>query len=479
LAEIRDTRRAAWAAAFLFAALRLWYVGQIQLSPDEAYYWEWSRSLDWSYYDQGPGLALAIRLGTWVFGSIELGVRVMSVLSGLGVSLLAARLTAVELGRPRAALWVVLALNTMLLYSVGAVLMMHDSLMGFFWAWALAAGLRALKDPRWWLAAGLAGGLGILCKYTGVLVFAGVLLALATRPELRRHFRSPWLWAGAALGTLVGLGPILGWNAAHGWPSFQHVFSLAGGDSSRHSWVTFPEFLGSQLGLITPLLFLMIAQAWWINRRPDDAKRHFLLCLSAFPFAFFLLLSLKTRVEGNWPAQAYLAGVLLLALDLDLKSPAARWAIVVAALFAGAAHLQAARPFLPIPQERAKLDTASRADGWRELAAAVQAERASLPADAFVGCRTYQNAAELAFYLPGQPRPLIIQKGQINHQYRLWNRPAEFRGRDAVLVVGQEWEVNEMREAFASLEPRGLVEHRRNHIVTSTWRIYLGRGYRP
>jgi hypothetical protein len=183
-------------------------------------------------------------------------------------------------------------------------------------------------------------------------------------------------------------------------------------------------------------------------------------------------------VEGNWPAQAYLAGVLLLALDLDLGGKAARWALGLALAFSALAYGQAAWPFLPIPASQARLDTASRVDGWRELAAAVQARRAALPAGAFVGCRTYQLAAELAFYLPDQPHPLIIQKGPINHQYRFWNDPAAVRGRDAVLVVGQDWEVNEMREAFGKLEEAGVFEHLRHGLVTQRVRILIGRGYR-
>jgi len=83
LSAEKDTSRAAWLTALAFAMFRLWYVSRIQLSPDEAYYWEWSRNPDLSYYDQGPMLALAIRLGTMLFGVSELGVRIFSVLPSL------------------------------------------------------------------------------------------------------------------------------------------------------------------------------------------------------------------------------------------------------------------------------------------------------------------------------------------------------------------------------------------------------------
>src|SRR5262245_32109308 len=35
----------------------------LDLAPDEAHYWDWSRHLDWSYYSKGPLVAYLIRLG--------------------------------------------------------------------------------------------------------------------------------------------------------------------------------------------------------------------------------------------------------------------------------------------------------------------------------------------------------------------------------------------------------------------------------
>jgi hypothetical protein len=172
-----------------------------------------------------------------------------------------------------------------------------------------------------------------------------------------------------------------------------------------------------------------------------------------------------------------LAGLLLTALDLDPLERLSKNALWLALGLSALVHLQAARPFLPIPQSHAKLDSASRVDGWRELAQAVQGLKARLAPNAFVGCRTYQNAAELAFYLPGHARCLILQDGSINHQYRFWNQPALYKGLDAVLAVGQDWEINEMRERFKSLQEAGQVQVMRNGILTQTFKLYIGRGF--
>ena len=483
--RIRRDARWAWGLALGFTLLRLVFVAHVQLAPDEAYYWEWSRSLDWCYYDQGPLLALAIRLGTWLLGPTQLGVRLTAVLAGLGISAFYIWLAGF-LGRPRLAPWLVLAANTLLLFSVGAVLMMHDSLMGVFWCLGLAFALKAGRgDACWWLAAGLASGLACLTKYSGLLLPLGFVAVALAHPAWRVHLRRPWLWLGAALGGVLAGGPILGWNWAHGWPSFAHVDALAGGDPSRRSLATLPEFLGSQLGLVTPLLCGLIVVALWRAARrwrSLPAERALLAGSALLPLAFYTLLSLRTRVEGNWPAQAYLGALPLAALWLDeqgaLWGRLSKWALGVAAAFTLLAHSQAAFGWIPFPaSSAARLDRSYLLQGWSSLAAQVEADRAALGPRAFVGCRTYQNAAELAFYLPGQPRPVILQKGVINHQYRFWNRPQDDLGRDAVLVVGQDWEVDEMRQMFKNVKELPPCETGRHGVVLRRTRLFVGRDF--
>src|SRR5262249_20551445 len=62
----------------------------LDLAPDEAHYWDWSRHLDWSYYSKGPVVAYLIRgsctlAGEWsrhLTGSEMLAVRLPAVLCG-------------------------------------------------------------------------------------------------------------------------------------------------------------------------------------------------------------------------------------------------------------------------------------------------------------------------------------------------------------------------------------------------------------
>jgi len=73
-------------AAFLIVAAALGHLAYlvrdcpIDLSGDEAHYWDWSRHLDWSYYSKGPLVAYIIRASCAVFGDVMWAVRLPAVL---------------------------------------------------------------------------------------------------------------------------------------------------------------------------------------------------------------------------------------------------------------------------------------------------------------------------------------------------------------------------------------------------------------
>jgi len=68
-------------------ALRLVAAAFTPITFDEAYYWMWSKHLAGGYYDHPPMVALLIRLGTLIAGDTELGVRLVSILLALPMSL--------------------------------------------------------------------------------------------------------------------------------------------------------------------------------------------------------------------------------------------------------------------------------------------------------------------------------------------------------------------------------------------------------
>jgi len=63
---------------FLFRVLYVLY-SPLDLTPEEAQYWDWSRHLDLSYYSKPPMVAYANFLTTSLLGNTELAVRITPI----------------------------------------------------------------------------------------------------------------------------------------------------------------------------------------------------------------------------------------------------------------------------------------------------------------------------------------------------------------------------------------------------------------
>src|SRR4051812_44622160 len=216
----------------------------LDLAPDEAHYWDWSRHLDWSYYSKGPLVALLIRGSCALFGpgsealtgTQVLAVRLPAIVCGALLLASLYVLTVQALGREKLAAAVVALALTVPLVVAGGGLMTIDAPYTALWGWALVFGhAAAVRGRAWaWPLAGLAVGLGILAKYTAILWLPSVGLFLLTSREHRRSLFRPGFWAAAAVAGLCGL-PILYWNARNGWVTVRHVGWQAGVEQ-RDGW---------------------------------------------------------------------------------------------------------------------------------------------------------------------------------------------------------------------------------------------------
>src|ERR1700712_667997 len=206
------------AAIAVVTRIRLVMAATVPLAPDEAYYWIWSRALAPGYLDHPPMVALWIRAGTSLLGQTAFGVRLLGPVAAALASWMLFDAARVLFPDTKVGPAAVIMLNASLLLGVGTVIMTPDSPLLFFWTaafWA-AARIAAGGSGGWWLVAGLAGGLALDGKYTGLFLWAGiglwVLLVPAVRPWLRR-----WQpWAAVTMG-LALFAPVLVWNGKHDW----------------------------------------------------------------------------------------------------------------------------------------------------------------------------------------------------------------------------------------------------------------------
>ena len=130
--------------------IRFWFVysGQTNLYTDEAQYWDWSRTLQLSYYSKGPLIAYVIRFWTKIFGSTEPGVRFGAVINTFLMQLIIFWGLARMWSRPKLAFWSLVVANTMPLFIVAGVLMTTDNLLILFWLIAFFTFYFLLKKKR-------------------------------------------------------------------------------------------------------------------------------------------------------------------------------------------------------------------------------------------------------------------------------------------------------------------------------------------
>src|SRR5262249_23891503 len=186
----------------LVTLFRFWYVRCIDLVPDEAYFWVWSKHFAVSYRDKGPLVAWTIALGTHLFGDTVFGVRFFSVLLSAGTAFQLLRL-AERLYDDRTGLWCVVVAGIIPLFAVGSILMTIDSLSVFFWAQGANLSWTAFETGkmRYWLLLGLAIGVGFLAKFVNAIQLVGIVLFLCWSQQ-HRHF----LFSRQSLTTLFAFG---------------------------------------------------------------------------------------------------------------------------------------------------------------------------------------------------------------------------------------------------------------------------------
>jgi 4-amino-4-deoxy-L-arabinose transferase-like glycosyltransferase len=476
----------------VLTALRLAFLawGGLDLSPDEAHYWEWSRRLDLSYYSKGPLVAYLIAGLTAVFGTSALAIRVGAV----GLSLLGAwalyRLGRDLFGRPEPGALAVIGLQLTPLVWAGSLLTTIDPPFIVVWTLGTWAAHRALTSggAGAWALLGLAIGIGSLAKYAMLFALPALALYLWLAPERRASLRSPGPLL-AVVAALVAFAPVLVWNLRTGWVSARHVASQGrgGGLTPEH----LVEFLGSQIVVLSPLVAALLAWGVWVGVREGFVRRRepyrFLLAFAAPVLATYLAVGLQGKVQANWAAAAYpplalaTAGLLLeRRAGLAAAPRRAQTRLLIAAGMV-ALTLTAMGHVIDRLDVPLRFDPTRRLRGWTELGRAVgmTVERMPDPQRTFLATRSYQVASELAFYVPGQPPAYNFNLGRRLNQYDFWEGPDSRLGWDAVYVEeGAHRLDTRVRAAFARVDPPVVLEISQRDRVVRVFSLHRAYGFR-
>ncbi len=462
---------------------RFYYImrGGLDLSGDEAHYWEWTRRLDIGYYSKGPIIAYLIKAGTLLFGNTEFGVRFFAPVLLLLGSILLYRL-GTALYDKETGFWAAILYQIIPLFSAFGVLMTIDAPFLFFWVLALLLFFRAvtLKSLPEWLLLGIVVGLGLLTKFTMAFFFVSALFYLLVSREDRAELLSPRPYLALILSLLV-LAPLLLWDMQHGWINLKHNLSHADlQDGLRFSAASLLQFIGSQAGVVTPLLFFMLIYASARQRKSDP----FAFWFFAPTFVFFLLKSVQGKVQANWAMAGYVSGLFAFHNYFlrDLKySGAGRKALAGAAIVLSIAVTVVS--FYPnligLPT---RLDPTARLHGWKSLAR--ELDRSEIPElqkggkPFFIFSDGYQLSSELAFYLKGQPVTYCANIDRRMNQYDLWPGFEGLIRENALFVtIGDSDLPEKLKAAFGGYEKKSFTATEKGKVLRQ-YSIFICRDFK-
>ena len=289
--------------------LRLLLAPCTQLLPEEAYYWTYAKHPALGYYDHPPMVAWIVGLGTHLCGNTQLGVRLINLLLWV-VSCFGLLMTGRLWFEERVAIGAALLFAILPIFALIGFIVTPDGPLVYFWILTLYALSRAVQKDDWkyWLLAGVAFGGAMLSKYYAVILAPSFLWFLLLSQRYRSWLKRPQPYVAVVL-ALVIFSPVIIWNSHHEWASFafQTTRTVAQkGSMLRRVGV----FWGMQLGVVTPVGFVLFGVAAWqaIKRgwlKQDDSW-NFAASFGLPLFCLFTAASFKTEVHINWTAPAFL-----------------------------------------------------------------------------------------------------------------------------------------------------------------------------
>ena len=388
---------------------------KINLAPDEAQYWTWSRALDWGYYSKPPAIAWQIWLSTSIFGNNELGVRLGAVVIGFLLAIAVYRLAkAVEL-KHESCFWaaIIMAFSPLGIYlsfvattDGGAIVCLTMALA------VIAKGIHEKRSPNYPLA-GLWILLGALYKWIAFALWPFALLGFLFFPSLRK-----WSVLWGILISLAALFPSLYWNANHEWATFKHVGSTIAGQKGGN----FFDFLGAQIGLLSPIYFALLIISYFYLYRSKNRSLWFCASLPAVILCYLAAAFFK-KIQPNWAAYLYPPAMLLIAWiacerlkSAKLVLPIGTWLSII---FVGAGvaipWIQSHTPIISY-----KINPFRQSMGSGALTQVLESVGYRQETDFLFGDK-YQTASLLSFYAPNQKKAYFFNLGKSRkNQFSYW-----------------------------------------------------------
>jgi hypothetical protein len=270
------------------------------LDGDEAYYWTYSRHLQWGYFDHPPMVALSIKLGE-LFAHGWLYTRLGAILLSAGTVYFGFKALPEKL---RNAGQYILVFALVPIFHIYSFVTTPDAPLFFFTALFFYAYKLYLEEDDFlhtlFLAASIVGM--IYSKYHGILP---VFFTFLSNPKLILK-KSAWIVVILVTAAFV---PHLWWQYSNDWPTVRyHLFERSQGSYKPEKTA---NYILGQLLIFGPFTTI-VALIFLLKRKPkeDIYFRAHLFCFWGI-LIFFLLTSFKKNIEPHWTLTAGISFVVL------------------------------------------------------------------------------------------------------------------------------------------------------------------------
>ena len=279
------------------------------LDGDEAYYWTYSRHLQWGYFDHPPMVALSIKIGE-LFGHGWLNTRLGAILLSAGTIYFGFKALPERLKN----VWnYILIFALVPIFHIYSFVVTPDAPLFFFTALFFYAYKLFLEEDDIFhillLAVSIIGM--IYSKYHGVLP---VFFTFLSNPKLIVK-RSAWMVVILVMAAFV---PHLLWQYSNDWPTVRyHLFERSQGSYKIEKTT---NYILGQLLIFGPFTTIVAIIFLFKTKLKGDAYfRAHLFCFWGI-IIFFLLTSFKKNIEPHWTLTAGISFVLLLLALIEKSS---------------------------------------------------------------------------------------------------------------------------------------------------------------
>ncbi len=321
---IRMTIRTSIALILAITAFRLVMLryDTTDLFVDEAQYWLWSQHLDFGYYSKPPMIAWVIHFFTLLGGSQDIfWVRAASPVLHMATALLLIPATMRLTGSRLAGAWTGVSYATLPGVALSSIFMSTDTVLFPFLALTLLcySYLIERRSAGFAIVMGLSIGFGTLSKYAMLYFVGTAIISAFFLPKTRIAIRDSVL---AMFSAVLVIAPNIWWNATHGGATLKHTSDNADWHGLNFHLDDAAAFIGSQFGVIGPVLFAAMLVVFYrlIRGKTSLTEKH--LFILSWPIVLVIVFqALMSHAYANWAATAYAAGVMLAVFYLLQSAP--------------------------------------------------------------------------------------------------------------------------------------------------------------